>query len=314
MNRSHAHFTTVTAVVLLAFVVAPASAVIIQGGNGTGGTTPPALFPYWDSIGKIGTGTAIYLGGGYGITAHHVRAGDPTTVSFGGTAYTIDTNSWVWIHDSNYADLSMFRITGTLPTALPLITRIAGTHMTANTDFHAIGFGNNRKADPNTWYLIGTGTNTRWLSVKDGNYPNYNYETVVGYGWDYSGRPERWGTNTVEFNYYDQAGSGSQATFSHLFISRFDSSGPGTECALAAGDSGSAAFTYENGAWTLVGMGAATFTDYYNHPAGVTAYTDYGGYIDLSYYRDYLLPEPATISLLACAGAGLLLRRTRRGR
>ncbi|MCZ6463130.1 MAG: hypothetical protein O7A09_02245, partial [Proteobacteria bacterium] len=58
---------------LLAAAAPPASAVLIDSGDGTGNTSAPPDDPGWDHVGRTDTNlTAVYAGNGWVITAAHV--------------------------------------------------------------------------------------------------------------------------------------------------------------------------------------------------------------------------------------------------
>ena len=50
-------------------------AVVIASGDGTGNTTAPPDDPGFSNVGIVGSGTAVYLGFGWVLTATHVGAG-----------------------------------------------------------------------------------------------------------------------------------------------------------------------------------------------------------------------------------------------
>ena len=61
--------------VFLALLAGPASAVLIDFGDGTGNTSPPRDDPGFANVGSRGGLSAIYLGNGWVLTANHVGAG-----------------------------------------------------------------------------------------------------------------------------------------------------------------------------------------------------------------------------------------------
>ena len=64
--------------VLLAFAAAPAGAVLIASGNGTGNTGPPPDDPGFAHAGVLSNNSAVYLGDGWVLTANHVSVGSVT--------------------------------------------------------------------------------------------------------------------------------------------------------------------------------------------------------------------------------------------
>jgi hypothetical protein len=86
------------------FFGAPAGAVIIDFGDGTGNTSAPAEDPGWKYVGLRAGLTAVYLGNGWVATANHVAAGE---VVLDGTSYPAVAESKIQIGS---ADLAVFQI------------------------------------------------------------------------------------------------------------------------------------------------------------------------------------------------------------
>ena len=64
------------ALVLLLLTTPATCALVIESDAGDASTRAPAPDPGWANVGLRGGMTAIYLGNGWVITAHHVGAGD----------------------------------------------------------------------------------------------------------------------------------------------------------------------------------------------------------------------------------------------
>lgn len=263
LHRSVAIF-----VLALGLFCQSSQAVIINSSDGTGNTSAPSGFPYWNNIGYAGVGSAIYLGNQWVLTALHVGAG-PTI--FNGVTYQRVTNSNIILKnpDGSSADLIMYRITQDpgLP-ALPLVS----ASPTTSTSVYMMGYGRDR--DPNKTY---------WDS-------NFNVTTPLGayqgYNWA-STRSLRWGTNSIyTTNNFVDTGSGS--TWS--FATRFLDSGA-SQAQAADGDSGGGVFVKSGtNTWQLAGM-LLGITKYANQPnAAVYGNKTYAA--DLTQYAQQLAPIP----------------------
>ena len=92
-----------------------ASAVIIVSGDGSGNTTAPADDPGFANVGIRGSGSAVYLGDGWALTAAHVGAG---WTWFNGIDYNAVPNSAVQLANppgqgfTPGTDLLMYQIQG----------------------------------------------------------------------------------------------------------------------------------------------------------------------------------------------------------
>jgi len=231
---------------LAVLAAAPAPAVLIASGDGTGNTTAPLLDPGWSHVGGIGGLTGVYLGDGWVLTANHVGM---NTFSLGGILYPPVPGSSVRLEHTPgvFTDLLLFRIVadpGLAP--LPIATSTPAIAAPAIL----VGRGRNR-GDPVTW------------------------SGKTGWAWLTSGA-KRWGTNAVSGRNYDVNLNGQPL---RVLSFSFDSGGSVDEAIASLGDSGGAAFV--NG--ELAGILVAVWT-YAFQPANTSLFGNgtYAG--DLAYY------------------------------
>jgi hypothetical protein len=278
----------VHAILLALVLAAPASAVIIDSGDGSGNTTAPSPDPGWSHVGLRGGLTAVYLQDGWVITANHVPDGD---VVLGGVTYGLVPSSSVRLQNSDGtdADLKMFAISP-LPPLAPL--PVAASVPSNGASLILIGHGRNR------------GASTSW----DPNGPPPP-GPFYGYAWG-AGRSLRWGTNFVE----DFPATRIFGT--EVFGSFFDEADSAHEAQAANGDSGGAVFAWNGSQWELAGVMIA-ISEYVDQPAETSLYGQETYAADLSFYRNEILdviamPEPSGGLLPGGALVVLLARRRRR--
>jgi hypothetical protein len=212
------------AVVVLALAWgAPAAAVIIASGDGTGNTSAPPDDPGFAHVGtKIGL-SAVYIGDGWVLTANHVHPGD---VEIEGVTYreVYDSEVRLLTDGVDPADLILFQIESDpgLPPLPIAMDPPAG-------EVVMIGNGKNR-GDPIY----------DWDASPD----------LDGWYWALS-RAMRWGTNQVK-NVSLESSLGGRTV---VFTTDFSGSGGTThECQVATGDSGGAVFSKVGGVWELTGI------------------------------------------------------------
>lgn len=303
---THSHFVSLrlaavaTAVALAG--VTPARGVIIETYFGTGNTTAPADDPGFANVGysTSGQGTAIYLGGGWVLTAGHVggngiilSSGTYLQASGSNTSFTLGNTT---PDKSSTTDLVMFKL-ATEPVGLPTLS-IPSSMIGTGAAVTMIGGGLDR------------GAFTQWLVDDTTNPPTW---TVTGSNGDAAGfqtlgsQAIRWGTNNVEANdLWVDAGYGDVKSFATVF----DYAPYTTEAQAVLHDSGGAVFTKASGQWQLAGVISAV-GGYSGQPSPVfTAVFGNATFMaDLSYYREQivaLVPEPSSAAL--AAGAAAVLR------
>lgn len=311
--------TSLVSFFLILTLSVSASAVLIKGPDGSANTTAPSVsgvaLPYWDSIGQTpnssgqysGGGSNVYLGGGWVLTAWHIRVLDnPNKVKYGSTEYTIDTSSWQRLDNgTNDADLGLFRISGTLPNVLPVPYDNIPSSVPNGTEIYTMGFGRERDGGETTYYIK---NGTLYTSP-----PSHPYQTLGGFDLLVD-KALRWGTNTVDSHVSIDDGAG----ITDAFQIDFDANGGHNESQLTNGDSGGPAFIFDDNddTWKLVGLNIAQGPGYTDQGLWHMPYTS-GGYnagfiADLSQYQGQLVPEPATVGLLGVGGLFMLIRRKRR--
>lgn len=282
-SRVYRSVAAVTPVIIL-LICQSTWAVIINSATGVENVTSPSNtaaysdFSYWNNVGECGVGTGIYLGNGWVLTAYHVVASGTPSITLNGTVYNPVANSTVRIGASAGAptDMAIFQLTQN--PGLPSLTIASSTPSAAKT-LLMIGDGDNRQTNQST------------------------SSGLTGYFWDTSARTRRWGTN-------NRAGTGSVDDgfgVTQSFDTIFDQNGGVNECQAADGDSGGGVFVKVGNTWELAGMMFAI-----DKAGGDIQMADYTGQTycaDLSKYSAELIPEPATLSLLAIGGLAMLRRR-----
>lgn len=271
------------------FALAPsARAVIIDSGDGTGNTSAPPDDPGWVYVGTRSDLTAVYIGGGWVLTANHVPLG---TVIIDGVIYAPIVGSDVQLSngDGTFADLKIFAIAGDPGLAdLP----IRSDALTVGTALMMIGQGRDR------------GAFTTW----DPGAPN---APISGYEW-LNTRSRRWGTNHID-------GIPSSRILNTVsFFARFDAGQPDHEAQVVQGDSGGAVFIKNGGVWELAGIQFAR-SEFMGQPMDTALYGNFSYASDLSFYRDEILdviaaPEPGLSLQIACGGLGVWMLDCRRRR
>ncbi len=277
---------------IFAFVsVAPARALILYGGDNSANTTDPGNGAPWQSVAQVTGvggavfGSAVYIGGGYMLTASHVTMGGSVTFD-GVTYYNVKALSAQSL--GNNVDLKIFQLE-----ELPSVAA-ANLLLTPTEDFG------------------GMTTMVGWGVGRDGTPIN---ENTVGWG-DGSTIAKRWGENVLRGA--ENVSDGSyryEALTSVLGSSTGNPAGVGAnEAAATLYDSGSGVFQEINGVWYLVGITTAVTqngTSVYGNDSltdgGNSNYSarvsTYGGEIMA------LIPEPMSTSLLMVAGLVLLFLR-----
>lgn len=237
---------------------APARAVIIASGDGSGNTTPPP-----DDFGFANVGsaeqTAVYLGNGWVITANHVREGD---VILQGHPYPAVPGSKLRLSNPGggvSADLAVFRLQEPVPD-LPSLT-VRSTPLAPGLAVVMAGNGFDR-GDP------------------------MEFEARPGWTWA-SAAHLRWGTNEVQ-----QTGltvNVGIGTATSAFSTDFTPGLPTPhEAQVAVGDSGGAAFVKQDGRWELAGVLFAADT-FEGQPPRTAVYGNTTFAADLPSYRDQIL-------------------------
>jgi hypothetical protein len=278
-----------------------AEALILFNLDNTANQTDPGTGVPWDAVGKVtnsvGTaisGTAIYLGNGYVLTANHVTLSSSFNhITFDGvTNFAIDMTYFSGSSSQQVApnvDLKVMKLT-TNPSITPVNLLTTAVENTAAST--VIGWGVGRNATPLASGSVGWGTDAtsakRWglNAVEDG--------VLIGYqSGSYQGLRTVAGGNDGAGTTYDPDGLGD------------------SEAALTLYDSGSGLFQNLSGTWYLVGVGTGVETlnisTFGDNDVGGAGFGDDAYYVRISSYDTQILsaiPEPGTPFLM---GMGLLV-------
>ncbi len=266
---------SVLLVVALTLLAARAEALILIGDDESNNLVAPANGAPWDHVAFIGpgSGTGVYLGNGFLLTANHVGLG---SIFLNGNTYSLDSSFGSGgAEQIGGADIKLLRIIGDPGlSALPIIG--ASDH-DLNKASTLIGWG------------VGRGA------------------TVPNQGWqwgDASTEQERWGTNVT----LSTADTTSLAPAEALLTSFSRNGGP-EEAQLTLIDSGSGLFQQFGGVWKLAGTGVDVTTGgealYDNNPNTAGDQPDFSYFVRLTDYRDQInsviatanVPEPGPTSL-----------------
>ena len=298
-----------------------ASAIIVGGSNGNGtnnageaglqvvlsNSSLPA-FPYWGNMLRYSDASGIYLGynantmEGWVLSAEHITEG--TGIKIGGHTYSFidpqpansNLNGTRIVSSSVNTDLMLYKFSVTGSNPIPTLPKVEISNSAPNLGSLLIMAGRGMRS--------GAGTGAE--------------DVTAPYAWGTPGTsddvPVRWGFNQVDFGYTDTNGA-------KYLVTDFDAPGLGTgfDGQAALGDSGGAAFIFNQGSWKLGGIAYATVdgpdADTLTNPAG---YGDYTLFTDVYSYRSEisaltgtLVPEPSSMLLGGFGVFALALRRRR---
>jgi len=274
------------------WVGAPALAVVIDTGDGSGNTSAPPDDPGWANVGTIGNLVGVYLGDGWVLTANHVGAG---AIVLQGVTYQPVEGSKVRFEKppGSYADLIVYRIQGLPP--LPSLV-LSDTAPSVDDEVTMVGHGWNREAGLTYWDI-------NWVEVTPPPPAVYTgYKRSVG-------NAVRWGRNVVTAVDFDVV---IGASTTHAFDVVFDQTGGVTDEAQAVpGDSGGPVFVKRGGQWQLAGILFAIDV-FENQPNNTAVFGQTSLAADVAFYHDEILavitpPAIPALPLLATfALAGVL--------
>jgi len=309
----------------LMFACRPASAVIVAGDylglpdtsvNTTASSVPDG-FDYWNNVGRMAVGSAIYIGDDWVLSASHISGFATATTSFSfddptsGSSITVGykalAGSFVRLTNPDgpaagqASDLLMYKIdrstgydTSTLasyslaPNLAHLFIAIdppsSGANGGPSDSVIAIGRGIDRQNSVITW-------NAAWAEV-----PSLAHS---GFKWDVnSTQIKRWGENFVSGDsQWVNMGTAGQV---NAFSTTFDKVGKSSEFQATTGDSGGGVFRFNDSAdrWELIGMMEAT-SAFTNQPLSTSVFGNTTAIADLSYYRSKILalaPMPGDVN------------------
>lgn len=295
-------------------------AVIVGPGNGSQNTSQGTMPDGWKYTGTIRSGSAVYLGNGWGITARHlgtVVVGNTLTIPSG--SFTVDQPSVRLNNGSGIGiDLQMFHlgISPLLPALnIPIVSPSAGTQI------FVVGTGRSaREANPTYWDVTGSGSGTIWTPSAD---PSLADAGGFVFG---TSRAKRWGTNLTRTDPDGgnlltadvDAGFGpTNVFFSDFYTDKDDftkGGGTASEMQLSSGDSGGGVFDANN---QLLGISVYT-SGFANQPANTAVFGSFSYFANLAPYRDQIttiVPEPAvgvTTVVLTLVVAGRQFGRGRK--
>jgi hypothetical protein len=216
------HRHLIAALPLAAILLATGSAqALVVAGDGASEQTPPND-PGWAHVGRLGTVTGIYIGGGWVLSASHAGLrdlvlGDATYPAVPDSRIKLDMPGQPQIQ----SDVALFRV-DPAPDLPPLALQLEAPEK--GTPALLVGLGQGRGAP---------------------------YAGTAGWSWK-RGRVRRWGTNEVSRVGFDLAGPGKRLT--RCFRMDFSRDGTPQEAQAAKGDSGGAVFLWDGQAYRLGGI------------------------------------------------------------
>lgn len=282
----------------------PAEAIIFFNKDNSANQSDPSTGVPWEAVGKVTnsgasniSGSAVYVGNGWVLTANHVTVNSSYNhVSFdGSTVFEIDLSTVTQVAPN--VDLKVAKLKST-PSLSPVTLLTTGSE-SVTTASTIVGWGKGRDSTD----LPGTQT------------VDWGDDTTIA---------KRWGLNKLYDSVSISYQSGNYTAIRTILGandagSTFNPDGLGDdEAALTLYDSGSSMFQNIVGTWYLIGIGTNVDVNgqsYFSDDSLVSPANDpgHGNYlVRISSYDTQILgliPEPSVTALLAFgAGIAVLLR------
>lgn len=286
-------------VLALALLAAPSWAVILQPDAVVPTDRPPDAV-----VGRFAdNASCVVIGTEYILTTRHQigsNSGVGFTVEVAGTTYTItDANNIYKFTDPNVPDMMIVRFPGA---TFPQYVKVNSTPDELTQTVVIGGYGRGA-----------------------GDALHFNGDPhPFGYAWDANGNTTlRWGQNRIDST--NATWDPTHGYYTNLLEDDFDeankaSAVPG-EAAIAEFDSGCGWFRKIGSDWYVVALGwgldhPETASSWYDDPNRPLINPDHNYAVRLSDYATWIngvIPEPASLAILA-AGAAILIARRRRSR
>ena len=250
IRRRHGRFARLLLAAIAAhwFQSTALGVLLLSSGDPAANTTAPTgdlADSGWEYQGRFGDFLGTAIAPHHFITAKHIgQAGFVFT--YRGVDYDI-----VERIDDHWSDLTIWRVSGTLPAFARLYPR----EDELGQRLVVIGRGSERGSDV----------------LKEG--------ALRGWSWGAQTHQERWGENVVSRISYG-------GTEKYFLYAAFDGTGGPNEAHLSSGDSGGAVFLNDGGTWKLAGINYAVEGPFYAAPSADSRFD--GALVDVSgFYRSH---------------------------
>lgn len=211
----------------------------------------------WQNVGPRGSVTAIYIGNGWMLTAHHVASGE---VVLDGVKYSAVPESRIRLDDPEggalQPDLAVFRIH---PSPELRELEISSSAPEVGEPVIMVGCGRDRGG-------------------------KFTWNGIAGFSLA-STRTKRWGSNRIE-----EVGQNYTTRYTNTrgFSTSFDPFDTRHEAQAVNGDSGGAVFIKRRGKFELAGV-LFSITKFPEQPEDSILYGNSSYIVDLSHYREQIL-------------------------
>jgi hypothetical protein len=256
-------------ILLTALAARPATAVVIDSGDGSGNTSAPADDPGWSHVGVLGKITGVSLGDHWVITAGHTGAGALRLGDRLFEAVQGNIRHRIFTAPGEAADLQLFQLRRA-PELPPL--RLASSAPRVEKEVVMIGNGRNRSPSLSGW-------SPTWTIAPLSEAWYAGYQPAAG-------SAMRWGTNRIAAtDLITQLGNGVTRSFASVFDGGLPTP---FEAQAASGDSGGPVFAKnDDGEWELIGI-LSTISQQQGQPPSLTVYGNATYAVDIHAYRDQI--------------------------